>query len=287
MKKIILGLFILFCFGLLIPANEINAQSEFTVSFGHEMLPERIYSLETHEKYEGGVWQSYKIFQNKESIKHPVFSIRASFCFPVIGDFLYTGIEIGYGFPINTYNKTYNIPALASDFGGTVILPQEYNLEESYSQQVKKDIKISLIPILFKIEMRLPFMKKVELRAGLGIGPQFIKKNIKDTVLNSYIKDFYLYKAGQETQYCNKNNKLYVAPYGEGQIGLNYIVSSRISIGVSARLSCLNFIDFMKTETDYSQVDWWPAEKELIQTSVGSLHKGTNLNFKIELKLFI
>lgn len=287
MKKITLGLVILFCFNILLSAVEKNVTSEFTISFGYERLPQKIYSIETHEKYEAGIWQSYKIFQNEEAVNHRVFSIRASFCIPVIGDFLFTGIEIGFGFPSSTYSKIYDIPVFSSNLGGTVILPHEYFLEESYSQQVTKNIKISLIPILYKIEFRLPLMKKIDLRAGLGIGPLFVKKSIKDTVTNSYIKDFYLYKAGEEAQYSNEDNKLYVAPYGEGKIGLNYLISSRISIGIAAKLSCLNFTDFMNEETDYRQIEWWPAAEELTQTSEGSVHKGINLSFKIEIKFFI
>ena len=287
MKKITLGLVILFCSNILLSAVEKNIKSEFTVSFGYERLPQEIYSIETHEKYEAGIWQSYKIFQNEKAFNHRILSVRTSFCIPVIGDFLFTGIEIGYGFPTSTYSKTYNIPVLSSDLGGTVILPQEYYLEESYNQKVTKDIKISLIPVLYKIELRLPLMKKIDLRAGLGIGPQFIIKNIKDTVTNSYIKDFYIYKTGDEVQYCNEDNKIYVAPYGEGQLGLNYLISSRISIGFAAKLSCLNFTDLMKEETDYQQVEWWPAAEELTQTKEGREFKGINLSFKIEIKFFI
>lgn len=280
-------LVVLLCANFLFSSEHRKVDSEFSINFTYETFPHKLFSLERHEKYEEGVWLSYKTFQNEEQINHQIFSVKASFFAPILGEYLYNGIEIGVGVPIKSYIKKYDIPALTSDLAGTVSLPFEAFLEQYYNQQFNKEIEMYLIPVLYKIELRLPLGKKVKFRIGLGIGPKFIFENIKNTTINTYIEDFYLYEKGEETNLIIKETNFYLVPYGEGVIGISFLISSRISLVMNARLGCLLSSDFTNEETEFQQTEWWPKEEERIKLKSGNLFEGINLTFGIGLKIFI
>ncbi len=278
---------VLLCANFLFSSEQRKVDSEFSINFAYETFPHKLFSLERHEKYEEGAWLSYKTFQNEEQINHQIFSVKASFFTPIIGKYLYNGIEIGVGVTTKNYIKNYDVPSITSDLTGTASLPFEYFLEQHYNQQINKEIEIYLISVLYKIELRFPLGKKVKFITGLGVGPKIIIENIKNTIINTYIEDFYLYKKGQETNLISKKINFYLVPYVEGLIGLNFLTSSRISFGINARLGYLLSSDFTNEETDFQQTEWWPAEEKLIKLRSGSLYKGINLAFGIELKIFI
>lgn len=257
-KKTYHLIFLLLTINFLFCEEPKKTDSEFTVNFEYELFPQKLFLTERQEKYEEGMWLSYRTFQSEELISHQVFSVKVSFFIPLIDEYVYNGFEIGVGTPYKNYIKNYDIPALTSDLTETVSLPFPYFLEEHYNQKINKEIKTYLIPILYRIELRIPLGEKIKFKTGLGIGPKFIIENIKDTTINTYIEDFYLYKKGEESSSVVKEINCYLVPYGEGLIGLNFLISSRISLGINAKLGYLVSSDFTNEETDFQQTEWWP-----------------------------
>jgi hypothetical protein len=287
MKKLVFFLGALLCPNFLFSNMQKDINSEFTINFEYGTFPQKLFSLERHEKYEEGVWLSYRIFQKEEVINHQIFSIKISLLTPIISKYLYNGIEIGFGIPTKVYTEKYVVPALTSDLAGAISLPFSFSIEQRYSQEIKNEIEIYLLPILYKIELRFPLGEKTKFSAGVGMGPKFIIENNKNLTINTYIEDFYLYKKGEATTSINKKSNFYLVPYIESLIGLNFLVSSRIYFGINAKLGYIISSDYANEETDFQQIEWWPEEKELIKLKSGNLFEGINFTFGIELKIFI
>ena len=272
---------------LLFSSEDKKIKSEFSISFEYESFTQKLFFLEKQEKYKEGMWISYRTFQNEDLINHQIFSVKASLFTPIIGEYLYSGIEIGVGVPTKSWVKRYDVPALTYDLTGTVSSPFEGFIEENYSQKFNKEIDIYLIPVLFKSKLILPLGKQVKLSTGIGIGPKFIIENIKNTIINTYTKDYFLYNKDEETSSTTKESKFYLIPYCEGLIGLNFLISPRISIGLNAKIGYIFPSDFANDETDFQQTEWWPEEEKLIKFRSGNLYEGINLSFGVEIKMYI
>jgi len=264
-----------------------NSRSEFSISFEYEKFPQKYYSIDKQEKYEKGVWISYKTNQNEELRSYYIFSTKVTFLTPILSDILFTGIEIGFGFPINNYKKTSNIPNLTYDLDGMFSLPSFSSIEEHYTQRIATETKIYLIPLLLKLELRIPLINKLKMKTAFCLGSKLIYESTKTTIENSYQQDFYLYNKGDVTNTINFNNVFYIVPYGEGSFGLVFLMSPNISLGLNAKLGYLFNANFAKEETDLHQIDFWPADEKSSKLRSGNLYEGINIAIGFEIKINI
>lgn len=281
MKKYCFILWILICTSLL-----LSKSTEFTLNFEYENFTQKYYSIERQENYESGMWKSYKIFQNEYINKYQMFFVKASILAP-LNKYLYTGFEIGTGIPIKSSINRLEVPALTSNLDGIITIPIDNFIEENYEQRFINEVTVYLIPILYKLELKIPLWEKTNFRLGLGIGSKLIIENIKDSIIYSYIEDFYLFKKGDENNQIKNKTSMYFVPYGEGLISLNFLISSRVSIGLNAKIGYLFPSDFTNEDTDYQQTEWWPAEEKLIKMKSGYIFEGINIIFGIGLKILL
>jgi len=125
------------------------SRNELSISFEYENFPQKYYLIENQEKYISGVWASYRNNQKEDLITHNIISTKISLLTPIVSNRLFGGIEIGFGFPIKNYIKSYDIPSLSYDLDGLFSFPLSSSIDENYSQRISIENKTYLIPMGF------------------------------------------------------------------------------------------------------------------------------------------
>jgi len=138
-----------------------------------------------------------------------------------------------------------------------------------------------------KLELRIPLSNKFKLNTGLCLGPKLVYESIKTSINNIYTQNAYPYKKGDITNNINVDNFFYVLPYSEGYVGLNLLLSPGIYLSLNAKIGYIFPSNFVKEETKYSQIDFWPEEDKLTTFKSGDLYRGINLAMGIEVNINI
>lgn len=108
----------------------------------------------------------------------------------------------------------------------------------------------------------------------MGLGAYVIHSIWTTTEINTFVKDFGDWKKGDVYKYVLRDHFTAVTPGGEGSIGFACKLSPSVSLGITGRLILISKIKAISEETSYYQIDWTPAEPELVSMKYGNEYGG-------------
>lgn len=94
-----------------------------TFGLGFESFPGKYYYRMDCLRYENGQRSASKVNQKEDEINSSGLSFRVTKMTKIGFENLFAGIEMGMLLPISGYEKSFNLPALDSNFTGEVHLP--------------------------------------------------------------------------------------------------------------------------------------------------------------------
>jgi len=109
---------------------------------------------------------------------------------------------------------------------------------------------------------------------GIALGAYVIHSITTTTDSRTYMKDFGEWKKGDVSKYVSPDHFTAVTPGGEGSIGFACKLSPSVSLGITGRLILISKIKAISEETSYYQIDWTPAEPELVSMKYGNEYGG-------------
>ncbi len=94
-----------------------------TFSFGFESFPGKHYYQQAYVRYQNGFRVDYKINQKEDEMNFSTLSFRVTKMTETGFENVFAGIEVGVSLPVSGFEKSWNLPALTSDFTGEVSAP--------------------------------------------------------------------------------------------------------------------------------------------------------------------
>jgi len=237
---------------------------------GINQFPGKTYWVEEMYKWDGSAWQT-KWSQNEESFHVTLLSVRASKMKPILTPSLSGGLEVGCEIPISSWKKDWK-----NDAGDTSIgEPAKYTelewaeffwLEEpdvDYTSSLKLEEKLLVVPILGKLAYTI--YGGTRLGMGLSFGAYIMNALITSVYTYTYVQSSGLYVAGDKVTTETSFSTTACSPGGEFSVDLYLPVAEKFFVGFSGRVGYIGraTIFWGEETTDYAQIEWPPAAKEL------------------------
>jgi len=258
---------------------------EFLVKGEYSQFPSIFFNIDRYEKYNNGVWESYKYVQNEDNRKTNIFQISASLLFPVVDNWVYHGIEIGLGKSLKKNIKEYYIPALNSDLTMEIINPTSFFINMDYEQYISQETDIVFVTLSYKLKFRVRFSNKLNFNLAFGIGGDFIHNNIFENEQKLFVRDTYIYKEGDIVKKSLNRTNLYFLPFGHGDFSFDFKIGQKIYLGIFARGYYFFSSDFTSKETDLFQIGWWPDDEIISTLKSGYDYGGYSWSLGIQIKI--
>ena len=106
------------------PANGQEVKTGgITFSVGFESFPGKTYYRLECVRYEDGEFRDYKTTQGEDDMNSANLTIRVAKMSQIAFNDLSAGIEVGMSVRVSGYEKSWELPALTSDFSGEIRYP--------------------------------------------------------------------------------------------------------------------------------------------------------------------
>jgi len=212
-----------------------------------------------------------KVAQKEKAFHVTLLSIRASKMKPVLTPSLSGGLEVGCEIPITTWKKDWENAAGDTSVGK----PPEYTEiewdeigellepEKEYTQLLEIKERLLVVPILGKLAYTIYGGTRLDM--GLSFGAYIMNARITSVYTYTYVQSSGLYVAGDKVTTETSFSTTACSPGGEFSVDLYLPVAEKFFVGFSGRVGYIGraTIFWGEETTDYAQIEWPPAAKEL------------------------
>lgn len=147
-------------------------------------------------------------------------------------------------------------------------------LSSAYSQVGKEENRLSVFPVLARMDYQHPVTDRLSVSLGLGIGGYVFHSTCTTTQIHTWVQDSAPWKRGDVSRGVSRVHLTAAAPGAEASIGLAHQLGPSVSLGVTLKVLATSKIDDTWESTGYYAADWDPAEDELMTIKNGYQYGG-------------